>query len=91
MEEHVARIVATVLDAAPERLDRERPLSRLGLDSLMAVELMTALQQDLGVAAPLADLLRWASLRDLAELAAGQMAEAAGESPAGWGSNARRR
>ena len=45
----------------------------------MAVELMTALQQDLGVAAPLADPLGSTSLRDLAEITSGQMALGASE------------
>ena len=67
--EHVARIVAGVLDTAPGRIDSETPLTRLGLDSLMAVELMTALQQDLGIAVPLADLLRGMALDDLVALA----------------------
>ncbi len=67
--EHLARIVAGVLDTAPGRIDPETPLTRLGLDSLMAVELMTALQQDLGLSVPLGDLLRGTSLADLAALA----------------------
>ena len=69
VEDHVARIVAGVLDTTPERVERDVPLSRMGLDSLMAVELMTALQQDLGVAAPLGDLLRGMALGDLVALA----------------------
>ena len=48
-------------------------------DEGMAVELMTALQPDLGVAAPLADLLGSTSLRDLAEITSAQMAHGASE------------
>lgn len=44
LREHLARILGT----AAAQVDIERPLSDLGLDSLMAVELATALEREVG-------------------------------------------
>lgn len=50
--EEVARILAT----SAERIDRHRPLSEFGMDSLMAVELRLALESRLSVNLPLLSL-----------------------------------
>ncbi len=65
--DHVAAIVARVLQAPPARLDRARPLTDLGIDSLMAVEVTTAVERELGVAVSLADVLEGLSIAGLAE------------------------
>ena len=65
--DHIAGIVGRVLQAAPARLDRGRPLIELGLDSLMAVEVTTAVERELGVAVSLADVLEGLSLAGLAD------------------------
>lgn len=58
--------VAHVLGAAQPKVDIEQPLSALGLDSLMAVELQNQLQTNLGVSLPMADLLQTSGIAHLA-------------------------
>jgi acyl carrier protein len=55
-----------VLETAPERVDLDRPLPELGIDSLMAVELRTALRAEVGVEVPIVDMLEQLSVRGLA-------------------------
>jgi acyl carrier protein len=68
--DRVAAIVARVLEAPAGRLDRRRPLTDLGLDSLMAVEVTTAIERELGVAVSLADVLEGLSIGALADVVA---------------------
>lgn len=65
--EALVRRTAMVLDTAPERVDPERPLTEMGLDSLMAVELQTVLQRDLGIEVSIVDLLEGATLLRLVD------------------------
>jgi acyl transferase domain-containing protein/aryl carrier-like protein len=65
--------VARVLATAPERLDIDRPLLQLGLDSLMAVELRNWIEGELQVRLPVAELMRSPSLSRLAELVADRL------------------
>ena len=44
LEHYLVQRTATVLGALPERVDLDRPLPEMGLDSLMAVELRTAVR-----------------------------------------------
>ena len=53
----VGGIVARVLGASAAELRRAEPLSNLGLDSLMAVQIKNHIRADLGVDVPLARLL----------------------------------
>jgi amino acid adenylation domain-containing protein/non-ribosomal peptide synthase protein (TIGR01720 family) len=62
------RRAGAVLRTSPDRLDTDLPLTALGLDSLLALELEYDLEAELGLAVPARDLL---SGRSLAELAAG--------------------
>jgi acyl carrier protein len=50
--EMVTREIAAILRIAPEKLEPGAPLQELGLDSLMGVELMTALEARFGVNIP---------------------------------------
>jgi amino acid adenylation domain-containing protein len=59
-------LAAAVLRRAPEEVPVDRPLTALGLDSLAAVELQQAAEDELGLALPLQALLEGATLRELA-------------------------
>ncbi|MET8701435.1 beta-ketoacyl synthase N-terminal-like domain-containing protein [Kitasatospora sp. NPDC004723] len=76
--------VRTALGSRAATVDADAPLSGLGLDSLMAVELRNEIQGRLGVKVTVADFLKGATVRSLAEqvvagLAAGSGPEQADE------------
>ena len=58
--------VAGVLGSPPAKLDWDRPLTRLGLDSLMVIQFRNRVQTDLGVTLSLAYLLKGPELAELA-------------------------
>jgi acyl transferase domain-containing protein/aryl carrier-like protein len=62
--------VARVLGTSPDRLDGDRPLLQLGIDSLMAVELRNWLEGQLRVDLPIVELMRSPSVSGLAGLLA---------------------
>ncbi len=64
--------VAGVLRLDPVRVDPERPLDAMGLDSLMAIELKGHVEADLGTELPLTSLLDGPTIHQLADLAAEQ-------------------
>ena len=59
--------MAAVLELAPEKVDLDRPLLNLGLDSLTAMELKVEIDSFLGAAMPLSMLLESGGIRELAE------------------------
>jgi amino acid adenylation domain-containing protein len=63
--DHVGR----VLGLAANRVDLDRPLNSLGIDSLMAMELRSGVQAVLGFSLPLASLLQGPTITQLAEQA----------------------
>jgi aryl carrier-like protein len=63
---HLRQQVARVLGLAPSKLDVQQPLNRVGLDSLMAVELKNRIEVDLGIALPTVELLEGPSITQLA-------------------------
>jgi NAD(P)-dependent dehydrogenase (short-subunit alcohol dehydrogenase family)/aryl carrier-like protein len=67
--------LTSVLGASAENLDAEKPLSDLGLDSLMAVELRNWIERELGVGVAAVELLRGPSLVELSELLVNQLVE----------------
>jgi NADPH:quinone reductase-like Zn-dependent oxidoreductase/acyl carrier protein len=58
--------IAQVLRCSPSRVDAHLPLNRLGIDSLMAVELKNRVEDDLGTSVPVTALLQGPSLSQLA-------------------------
>lgn len=58
--------IARILRLPAEEVDRHRPLSEIGMDSLMALELRMAAEQRLGVDIPLMSIANGATLADIA-------------------------
>src|SRR5205823_966232 len=65
--------VARVLGSAAARLDLDKPLTELGLDSLMAVELRNWVEGELRVTLPIVELMRGPSVSRLADVLLGQL------------------
>ncbi len=63
---HLTELVARVLGLPASRLDLEQPLSNLGLDSLMAVELKNRIAVELGVNVPMVTFLSGPSVEQAA-------------------------
>ncbi len=89
---YLVRQVATLLRADPDQIDVKAPVSSIGLDSLMALQLQMTIENDLGVPGRLTELLDGSSFADigrrLAEMAAGDVrpsprsvSDRSGESP----------
>lgn len=60
--------VADVMGYTPDRIDADTPLTDLGLDSLSAARIRTAVEREFGVELEPGVLLRQATLRGVAEL-----------------------
>jgi myxalamid-type polyketide synthase MxaE and MxaD len=74
VETHLQREVARVLGLAVSKLDVNQPLSTLGIDSLMAVELKNRIESDLHVSVPLIRVIQGPSVSELAALLLSQIA-----------------
>ena len=70
--------VAGVLRLEPDRVDPDRPLDTLGLDSLTAIELKSGVEADLGTTLPLTSLLQGPTIAQLADQALAQLEDAPG-------------
>jgi amino acid adenylation domain-containing protein len=73
LEHYFQDRVATVLGLDSHKLDSERPLSQLGLDSLMAIELRAGVEADLGETIPLSNLFDGLTIRQLSDQIADRM------------------
>src|SRR5205823_14063484 len=81
----VREVVGSVLRVKPDRLRDDQPLTDLGLDSLMGVEIENSLEAAIGVALPPTSLMRARTIGQIATLMATHMggsAPAATASPA---------
>jgi acyl transferase domain-containing protein/acyl carrier protein/predicted O-methyltransferase YrrM len=67
IEDFIAAQVAGVFGLAEGQVDRETPLSNLGLDSLMVIELTNRLERGLGMTIPTGSLLSGPTIRTLAD------------------------
>ena len=80
LEAYLLDNVARVLGSTPERIDPDRPLTELGFDSLMAVELISAIKADFEVRLPVVGVLQGASARQLAGTVLAELAGSDGSS-----------
>jgi acyl carrier protein len=69
----VREVVGSVLRVKPDSLREDQPLTDLGLDSLMGVEIETALEAAVGIALPPTSLMRARTIGEIASLIAGQI------------------
>ncbi len=81
IEAFLQAALARLVGLEPARIDRRRPMSSFGLDSLAAVELCHAVEEEFGAAPALADLLAGCSIAEAAREVAAQAA-AGREAPA---------
>jgi acyl transferase domain-containing protein/NADPH:quinone reductase-like Zn-dependent oxidoreductase/acyl carrier protein len=70
----VREIVGSVLRVKPDTLRDDQPLTDLGLDSLMGVEIENSLEAAIGVALPPTSLMRARTIGQIATLIAGHIA-----------------
>ena len=81
LESYVNEQVARVLGLSPSQLDIQQPLTNLGLDSLMAVELKNRISADLGVNVPMVKFLQGFSVAQAATLLLDQLTAEADNPP----------
>ncbi len=67
----VRDVIASVLRVKPDSLRNDQPLTDLGLDSLMGVEIENSLEAAIGVALPPTSLMRARTIGQIASLIAG--------------------
>ncbi|MES2476327.1 MAG: SDR family NAD(P)-dependent oxidoreductase [Verrucomicrobiota bacterium] len=79
--EAVRDVVGAVLRVKPDSLREDQPLTDLGLDSLMGVEIETMLESSIGVALPPTSLMRARTIGQIATLIAEQMGGDADAAP----------
>jgi acyl transferase domain-containing protein/acyl carrier protein len=75
----VREVVGSVLRVKPDSLREDQPLTDLGLDSLMGVEIENSLEAAMGVALPPTSLMRARTIGQIATVIAGHMG---GKTPA---------
>jgi len=73
----VREVVGSVLRVKPDALRNDQPLTDLGLDSLMGVEIENSLEAAIGVALPPTSLMRARTIGQIAALMAGHVGGAA--------------
>jgi amino acid adenylation domain-containing protein len=64
---HLRLRLAEVLRLDPARIDLEKPINYLGLDSIMAIELKNKVKRSVGVDVPIASLLQGLNLTQVAD------------------------
>ena len=66
IETRVRELVVAVLGLGPSQFDPDQPLTLLGVDSLLAMQLKTRIEHDLGIKVSVIDLLKGSSSAELA-------------------------
>ena len=74
--------MGSVLRVKPDTLRNEQPLTDLGLDSLMGVEIENSLEAAIGVALPPTSLMRARTIGQIANLIAGHLGGTTSAKPA---------
>src|SRR4029077_4620423 len=69
----VRETVGSVLRVKPDSLRDDQPLTDLGLDSLMGVEIETSLEAAVGVSLPATSLMRARTIGQIASLITGHL------------------
>jgi acyl transferase domain-containing protein/NADPH:quinone reductase-like Zn-dependent oxidoreductase/SAM-dependent methyltransferase/acyl carrier protein len=77
VQTYIREQAARVLGAAASKLDADRPLNELGLDSLMGVELRNRVEGDLALALPMRELMQSPTINSLARAILGQLTTSA--------------
>jgi len=88
LESFLAAQVAGVFGMEAAGIERDVQLNELGLDSLMAVELIHRIEGELGMSIPMGSVLGGPSIRELAASLAQLLEESAGPGEAGEGAGA---
>mgnify|MGYP001005791809 CR=1 FL=1 len=86
VEDLIAAQVGAVLGTDASRLDKDTPLTNLGLDSLMAIELVNRIEEKLGMSMPMGSVLNGPNIRDLSLPVLEKLLESGGGAGAGGGS-----
>jgi len=88
LQGYVRAAAARLLGMAAERLDTGTPLSSLGFDSLMAVQLKNGIEADLGVVVPMIRFLQGPCVDELVPTVAEALARAGAAAPGAPGTTA---
>jgi acyl carrier protein len=80
--EAVKDVVGSVLRVKPDTLRHDQPLTDLGLDSLMGVEIENSLESAIGVALPPTSLMRARTIGQIVSLIAERVGGKSGGAPA---------
>jgi acyl carrier protein len=73
VQAYIREQVARVLGASAAKLDADRPLNELGLDSLMGVELKNRVESDLAQSLPMRELMQSPTINSLSRAILGQL------------------
>ncbi len=68
VKQYVTQLISRILGIPEDRLDDERPLAELGLDSLMVVELINKLENEVDVRIPTSELMKNPAALQLTEI-----------------------
>jgi acyl carrier protein len=74
VQTYIREQVARVLGASASKLDADRPLNDLGLDSLMGIELRNRVEGDLALSLPMRELMQSPTINSLSRAVLGQLA-----------------
>jgi acyl transferase domain-containing protein/acyl carrier protein len=76
LADHLCVLLATVLKCPPDRLSKESALSRMGMDSLAAVEFQILIDRELGISLPITALIGGQALTGIAARIARELTDA---------------